>query len=147
MEHAYRKAPHYEEVVILARNVLFSGATHIHQFAKHSNVIVAQYLDLKTEFLNSSSNYNNNHLKGQERILDICLKEQANHYINPIGGVEIYSPQIFEQKGLKFNFLKTSAIEYSQNNNEFIPNLSIIDVLMFNEKDKIKSILQRFELV
>ena len=38
-------------------------------------------------------------------------------------------------------------IKYKQFNNEFVPNLSIIDVLMFNDKAKVKDFLEKYELV
>ena len=44
-------------------------------------------------------------------------------------------------------FLKTNEIIYQQFNNLFIPNLSIIDVMMFNSKNDIKNMLQAFTLI
>jgi len=45
------------------------------------------------------------------------------------------------------NFLDTELTEYNQFKNEFIPYLSIIDILMFNSKNEIKEMLKRYELV
>jgi hypothetical protein len=38
-------------------------------------------------------------------------------------------------------------IEYPQFDEQFIPNLSIIDVLMFNSKREIETLLNDYELV
>ena len=32
-------------------------------------------------------------IEGKERVIDICLREKATHYINPIGGQELYSKE------------------------------------------------------
>ena len=72
---------------------------------------------------------------------------RANQYINAIGGQSLYSKQLFKQHGVDINFLKTNHIEYPQFKKKFIPNLSIIDILMFNPKEKVQSYLEAFELI
>ncbi|MBU0580424.1 MAG: WbqC family protein, partial [Candidatus Margulisbacteria bacterium] len=67
--------------------------------------------------------------------------------INPWGGgMQLYTKQAFQEFGIELFFLKNSASKYKQFNNEFIPNLSIIDVLMFNPKNKILEMLKDYEL-
>jgi hypothetical protein len=82
-----------------------------------------------------------------DRLIDICLQEKADQYINAPGGIEMYSKERFEQAGIKLNFLNTKTVSYRQFDNEFVPSLSIIDVLMFNQKEEVKRMLQLFELV
>jgi hypothetical protein len=79
--------------------------------------------------------------------MDICFKEKADYYINPIGGKDIYDKNMFQSNNLKINFLNTDNIVYKQFENEFIPFLSIIDVLMFNSKDNIKEMLLQYKLM
>ncbi len=146
LEHSYKKAPYIGDVTLLIKQILYSGLTHIQQLTSASVMLVSHFLDLETKFVESSSIYNNDYLKGQDRILDICIREQADHYINPIGGKEIYTTSIFEQKGIKLNFLKTRSIIYRQFSAEFVSNLSIIDVLMFNTKAEVRSMLNLYEL-
>ena len=86
-------------------------------------------------------------LKAQDKILDICKNLNARKYINTIGGQELYNKEIFKENGIELNFLKTELVEYKQFKNDFVPYLSIIDILMFNSKDEIKNMLVRYELV
>ena len=79
--------------------------------------------------------------------ISICELEKATHYINPIGGVNLYSKIDFNKQELILNFIKTRSIEYKQFDNEFIPWLSIIDVLMFNSKNEIVRMLNEYDLV
>ncbi|HSZ85519.1 MAG TPA: WbqC family protein, partial [Puia sp.] len=101
IEQTYKKAPHFENTFSLVRNIINTPLKGIHELALSSLRSIAEYLDIKTQFVDSSSIYLNTNLKGQERILDICLKEKADHYINPIGGMEIYSNELFERSGIK----------------------------------------------
>ena len=71
----------------------------------------------------------------------------ATGYINSIGGIELYDKEVFSQNDINLRFLKTHKILYKQFNNEFVPNLSIIDILMFNDKEQIKEILTMNELI
>lgn len=147
IEQAYKKAPHFEKTFSLIRNIINTPVNGIHELALLSLKSIATYLDIETQIVDSSSIYQNANLKAQERILDICLKEKADHYVNPIGGIGIYSNEFFERSGIKLSFLKTFPISYPQFNNEFVPNLSIIDVLLFNSKSEVIELLSQNELI
>lgn len=147
IEQAYRKAPYFEQTRSLVASIVNSDLNFIGQLALLSLKGISKYIGIQTEFVDSSSVYQNRGLKGQERILDICKKETSGHYINPIGGMEIYSADLFNRAGIKLNFIKSGPVEYKQFNNVFVPNLSIIDVLMFNSAESIKAMLELYELV
>ena len=68
-------------------------------------------------------------------------------YINAIGGMNLYSRESFKDNGIDLKFIKSSSIQYDQFKNEFVPWLSIIDVMMFNSKEKIKEYLNLYELI
>jgi hypothetical protein len=52
--------------------------------------------------------------------------------------LELYNKEDFLNNNIELYFLKTNQIIYKQFKNEFVPNLSIIDVMMFNNKEEIK---------
>jgi len=147
VEQSYKKAPFFREVFPLISGVLLSETAHIGELASKSLTAVSDYLGLRTEFVATSVVYGNNHLKAQERILDICRREKADHYINPVGGMEIYSRELFTNAGIRLNFIRSKAGPYRQLGGDFVPNLSIIDVLMFNHKETICPMLQSYELI
>lgn len=147
IEQSYKKAPFYQEVYPMIEKIIGDNSEKINDYIANSFEVLSQYLDIKTEIVRSSSIYQNAHLKSQERILDICIQEKASHYINPIGGMELYQKSIFEQQNIKLSFIKTKPVQYTQFKNEFIPWLSVLDVLMFNDKTTIQGFLNEFELV
>ncbi|MFC0183594.1 WbqC-like protein family protein [Pseudarcicella hirudinis] len=147
IEQAYKKAPYYQEVFPLISETLHAGEQNIAGLALVSLQKICQYLEIKTEIVPSSARYSNAHLKAQERIMDICLQEKASQYINPIGGTELYDKKYFEERSIQLNFIKSRPVVYQQFNNEFVAWLSIIDVLMFNSKEKVHQLLDEYELV
>ena len=111
-----------------------------------SILTVCKYLNIEKKF-DSSSKYNNKELKAQERIIDLCLINKATEYINPIGGINLYNKNDFKKNEIELYFIKTKEIKYIQFNKNFIPNLSIIDLLMFVEKSEIRKLLDENELL
>ena len=147
LEQCYKKAPFYNEALLIVEETLKVEKATISGISDHNLRLICSYLGIETEIISSSVIYQNTHLKAQDRILDICLQEKATQYINPIGGLELYDKDIFTDKDIKMNFIKSHSVEYSQFKNEFVPWLSMIDVLMFNSKEKIKEFLDNYELI
>ncbi len=147
IEFNYKKAPFFELIHPIITDIMTSKLDNISAFNLNAITTICNYLDISSKIIPSSVIYNNADLKAQNRILDICKQEKATQYINPIGGIEIYTKELFENAGIELNFIKTNFIEYKQFKNEFIPGLSIIDVLMCNSKEKTKEMLVHFKLI
>jgi len=94
----------------------------------------------------SSTLYSNEHLRGQERVLDICAREGATLYINAFGGHELYSREAFASHGIALRFLRSRLPPYRQFNHHFVPGLSFLDILMFNPPEDIRLMLREFDL-
>ena len=146
IRHCYSKAPNYNPIKEIVFKYIISGDNLSLLNINLTNEI-CDYLDIKTEKFVSSEILNDNALSGEEKIIKICKTLGGNHYINPIGGTELYSKERFKMDNLSLSFLKMSEISYFQGNSEFIPNLSIIDLLMFIDKNKIIELLNCYELV
>lgn len=144
---AYKGAPYFEIVHDLILNCFRINSLDIAELACESINLVCDYLGINTErFKSSTRNYCNTNLKGSDRVIDICLKECANDYFNQIGGKELYSRESFLEKGLDLHFMSPQLKPYRQFNNDFIPSLSIIDVLMFNSIGQILEMLKDYDL-
>jgi hypothetical protein len=146
VQQNYRKARQYDEVMPLIKEIITYNDLSLTGFLYNQIIKIKEYLNLNTEVVKTSTIYNITNKKGQERIIDICQKEKAKTYINAIGGKELYSPDEFLENGIELKFLKTGDIKYKQFNNEFVPNLSIIDVLMHNSVEKINEMLNSYTL-
>lgn len=149
LEQSYKKAPFFSDSLMLTKEILNGNVENVTISNYNTNClkIISNYLGIKTEIIDSASIYLNSDLKGQNRILDICLKEQAVQYINPIGGMELYDKEVFKGAGIELNFLKTDTIIYNQFGKDFIPFLSVIDVMMFNSPENINKMLDNYKLL
>lgn len=143
----YKKAPFFYEVNKLVLSIFKNDFKTIDALAIESIIGVARYLNLKTSFVRSSVAYKNRDLEREERLIDICKNESATHYINALGGKELYAKERFKEKGVVLNFIKPLPIAYKQFNDEFVPWLSIIDVLMFNSIAEVNGMLEKYDLV
>ncbi|MDD5660325.1 MAG: WbqC family protein [Candidatus Omnitrophica bacterium] len=144
---SYAKAPFFKEIFPFIEDIINCNKVNLAEFVCNSIKAIAEYLDLKTEFLISSDIEINNKLKGQKKVIDICKKIGAQEYINAIGGVQLYSKEEFHANGIALNFLESKDIEYEQFNHKFVPSLSMIDVLMFNPREKVKEMLKEYNLI
>ena len=61
--------------------------------------------------------------------------------------MELYSKSVFQEKNIELFFIKANKLVYPQFSEEFVPFLSIIDVLMFNDIDEIQKQLNNFTLI
>jgi hypothetical protein len=86
-------------------------------------------------------------LPRQERILDICKREEAISYVNPQGGHTLYDTETFHRAGIDLRFIITRPLPYKQRAASFVPFLSIIDVLMEVGPIEIRHHLDAFDLM
>jgi len=138
---SYRKAPYFKETYEVIEKCIMNEDRNLFKFILHSVQTLMQYLHIETNLVISSSILIDHQLKSDEKVTAICKERGADIYINPIGGLELYDKEIFKKNNLELQFQKANNITYSQFNNEFIPWLSIIDVMMFNSKEEINKFL------
>lgn len=163
----YKRAGYFEQTYHLIESVLNENYPSLYLLNIESILAIARHLGLKTdietdnqkykdieEYIESKDgmegySYNGNQLdKKVVRVLKICEREQANTYINAVGGMPFYRKEVFAQNGIDLYFLKTDEmLEYDQLQDRFFPNLSIIDVLMFNGIETTKKLLAQRVLV
>jgi hypothetical protein len=110
-----------------------------------SIILLADYLGLKTSFDFSSNIFLKNEvdLSGAERILSLCEYCNADIYLNLKGGEHLYAEQFFLSHNTRLKFIQMKGIIYPQRSEKFIPSLSVIDCMMYNSTDNIKSLLRQ----
>lgn len=144
---SYAKAPEFKKVYPLIEEIILNNEKRLSEYIIYSLVKICNFLDIDFKYLHSSGLNIDKTIKGQDRILSICKTLHATRYINPIGGIDLYDRETFERNNMKLSFLKTNNVQYKQFGNEFVPFLSIIDVLMFQTKEQIKELLHEYQLL
>jgi hypothetical protein len=145
---AYQRAPYFEQTFPLIEEIVNYGNANLFEFLKHSIVKTCKHLGITTEIRNSSEIAIDHSLKNQEKVLALCEAVAATTYVNAIGGMELYSREKFQDRAVDLRFIQSRPLEYPQLGDAFVPWLSIIDVMMFNQIETIQaSISTNYELI
>ncbi len=147
LEHAYRRAPNFHHVFPLICKIVEWPENNLARYLQHSLLILVEFLSLKTNLVPASSSYSNQQLKGQARIIDICLREKAAVYVNPAAGRELYDSAAFLAHGIALRFLQPKPGHYRQRGEIFLPSLSIADVLMWNSRPEVDRLLHNYQFL
>jgi len=132
LKGAYARAPYFEQTFPLIERIVRYEERNLFRYIHHAIVSICAQLELTTVIRVSSDIAIDHELKGQNKVIALCEALGADCYINPIGGVELYSKKEFKTRGIELKFIKSRPFEYGQFNHEFVPWLSIVDVMMFN---------------
>lgn len=137
--HAYKKAPYFAESYKILEEIILNPSTNLSDFVANSLIKISHYLEIKTHFLFSSQMNYDRSLDGQGKIISILknFNNDSLEYINASGGTALYDKNLFLENSMKLRFIKNKKIIYKQFSDDFIDNLSIIDVMMFCDKSSI----------
>jgi len=141
IELAYSKAPHFEQH--------YAGVGAVIDLYAEGGLLCDLNLDLMRYFMRAlglqkpivrASDYAFNGVKS-DLVLDMCLKLKADSYIFGGEGKNYADAEGFRNAGVEPVFQQYVHPEYRQQHGPFIPNLSVVDLLM-NEGPESLNILR-----
>ena len=152
LKQNYIQAPFYTETIQFLDFVFEFKETNISKFNENQLKLICNYLEINTIFINPSLMIFDKNIgkNAEDRVIKRLKKLdklEIKQFINPIGGKELYHKDFFKKNNFELIFIKPNEISYKQFNNNFISNLSIIDVMMFNSVGKIKDMLNEYTLI
>jgi len=130
-----KRAPFYQDAIRLidAISDSVSGVTRLAEFNAISLAVLERELELQCKIVSEESIFyepqNVNH-SGQWA-LEIASAAGALEYINPISGSHLFNNEEFQAKDIKLRFLESRDVVYSQRRDRFVPDLSILDCVMW----------------
>jgi hypothetical protein len=132
---SYAKAPFWEPSERLLEAILGFQSRNLFGFVANSVSLIAASLELSTDIVVSSTLPVEAGLRGQERVMATCEALRATEYVNPIGGLDLYSEEAFAERGIALSFLRSRLTPYTQFGFPFVEALSIIDTMVFVAPD------------
>lgn len=147
IEQVYKKSPFFADVFPIVQSVALNPDQNVARKNANSIACVFSYLGIERDFIFSSDMDLNVEYKSQDRILALCQKVGINCYRNAIGGQALYDKKIFAEKSIDLKFIETKIQSYQQVSANFVPYLSIIDVLMHCDKRAVSHLLTEYSLV
>ena len=141
---AYRHAPYFAGTFPLIEQIVQYADANLFLFLHHSIVSICRHFGIRTEIRKSSEIAIDHDLKNEEKVIALCAAVGASSYLNAIGGMDLYSKQAFRERGIELKFIRSKPFEYEQFGKPFVPCLSIIDVMMFNPLDTIRTCISTY---
>ena len=133
VELSYRRAPYFTEVFPLFSKLIEQARGSLAGFLSEQLSSMAAYIGLDVRIERTSSVYAKEGRTGEQRILDICQREQAKSYVNLPGGRDLYDREAFSALGIELLFLDPNFEAMTlQHGAKEEPYLSILDLVMFN---------------
>lgn len=149
IEQAYSKAPFFGSVFKIILSVLESPDRSVTSVCSNSIKVVMEYLNIPLSCRISSAMPYDREGDRVARLASICKYLGAHEYINSIGGSDLYEYDDFASKGVDLSFIKMNEVNYAQrrNNDPFVPNLSMIDIIMWCDPEEVKNMLSQYQLI
>jgi hypothetical protein len=145
---AYAKAPQFKRMFPVLEEILRHPEANLFEFLRNSIIRMCDIIGITTRIVVSSTIAIDHELKSQDKVLALCQAVNAQAYVNAIGGMELYSKEEFRARGIELSFIRSKPFVYPQFGADFVPWLSIIDVLMFNSPESIRECIRsNFELI
>lgn len=142
LARAYRYAPHFESVNALVHACLRDGGANVARTNELSIARTMDYLGIRAA-LSRASVLDPEHVhRGQDRILDLCGRCDAEIYVNAPGGKTLYNSEDFRARGVVLQFMEPTLLAYPQLVDGFVGHLSMIDVLMWNDPANARKLVQ-----
>ena len=146
ISQSYVKAPYFNDVYPIIEKILTSTERQVHTLCANSITSVFSYLGINKQFKFSSELEYNRDLPAADKLIAMAGLLNSKHYINSPGGKDLYSKEYFADKGVNLSFIKMQSVIYDQGKSEFVPYLSMIDVLMWNSKEQVIELLTKYKL-
>ena len=161
----YAKADYFKEIFALIMEIVSSiDSDYLQGFNAYSIQQICAYLDIDTAIVNDDNRYLKievdllemyNKDKQEEdliekktmRIIKFCKFLKATTFHNLPGGTILYDKSFFKEQGINLNFIEMPKVQYKQFDSDFVPHLSIIDVLMHNGKEGTQQLIKDYNLV
>lgn len=140
LQHYKNRAPFFNDVLEMVANSLSDSDGSLTQLNVRGLSGICAYLGVSFRFVVfSEMDLALGPVDGPgDWALRIAEALGASEYLNPPGGADLFDPSKFEAAGIRLTIQAPADLEYNCQGYEFQPNLSIIDVLMWNSPEAVR---------
>ena len=137
----YARAPYFDEIKDFVESIFEKKFQYLVDLNTEIIKFIMNELEIKSKIVFSSELEISK--KGSGRVLDICKAVGADHYITGTFWAESnLRVEEFKKSNIDIEFQKFQHPIYKQIHGEFIPEMSIIDLLFNEGRKEAKKILQ-----
>jgi len=137
----YARAPYFDEIKDFIESIFEKKFQYLLDLNTEIIKFIMNELEIKSKIVFSSELEISK--KGSDRVIDICKAVGADHYITGTFWAESnLRVEEFKKSNIDIEFQKFQHPIYKQIHGEFIPEMSIIDLLFNEGRKEAKKILQ-----
>jgi hypothetical protein len=142
IELYYRKAAHFDEYIDFFEKIYSRRWDTLYELNMATLGYFLEQLDINIPvYFTSSLLKNYTFVNKTQKLVDICKIFDSDTYLSGISGKDYLKNKIFEENKITLEYQNYSPREYKQLWGQFIPNLSIID-LLFNLGEEAREIIK-----
>ena len=130
IKSAYGRSPYFDDYWGMIEEAISLNDTNLSDLCRGLTDCLLGALDIRVQ-QHQSSDFNFQGTKS-DLVLEICMHFGATDYLSGPFGRDYLDLKSFEDAGIRVQFHDYTDLAYTQDSIEFIPNLSVID-LLFNE--------------
>jgi len=133
LEQVYSNAPFRDDLLELMSAVYGAEHAHLSMLNTHLLEQVMKYLGIHRKLFRSSSM--NIESTSDQRLIDLVKCVGGDTYLSGKGGQNYQDPVKFEKDGINLTVREYHPVEYAQGGANFIPGLSIVDLVAWRGRD------------
>lgn len=140
LKRNYKSAPYFAKTLNIIDEIYSFKNDSVSEFNINLITLICSILGIKTKFKISSKDFNCKCKPAEDHLIKILKRIEASEFFASKTGFKIglYNPQNFKNE--KINFYQQEYKHPSYNHTNFLPNLSIIDLLFYNFDDALEII-------
>lgn len=144
-----KKAPFYAETVEFIEDCISFKCSSLSEWVVYTLKSTCNYLEVPFDYsiFSQMEIRTDNVEHAGQWALNIADAMDADEYVNPPGSYGIFNESEFRERSIELRFLKSNLSPYVQRRGHFISGLSIVDVMMWNDKAEITELLRDYEIV
>ena len=144
----YSKAPYYKEAMEVIKPILMDEEADLTRYLVKQLKEVSRYLGIGTEIILLSDVTERGDCTAPEIIRRVCELLGHSTFTSSINGNKYYDKESFRKMGINLEFLvRDEDICYKQRCDKFVPDLSIIDAMMYCSREELHGMIDRYHFV
>jgi hypothetical protein len=143
LEHYRRVAPYYDDVLAFVETSIDAEFQFLGDLLVHLLQRTCEYIGIPFRYdVQSKMSLDLGPIThAGDWALEISRAVSARAYVNAPGGESLFDRKDWDAAGIQLHFLTNNLRPYDQRRTDFVPGLSIIDVMMFCDRPAILEML------
>lgn len=145
IEISYKDSPFFENVYSIISPLFTTEYRLLADLDIDLVKTISEYIEIKNVSFLRSSDMNVVNENPTQRLIDICKKLNATHYLTGASAKNYLDEAVFKKNDILLEYQEYKHPTYKQQWGDFVPYLSIIDLLFNEDKRSLDILSNKYE--